>query len=141
MMDLKQKVEYLRKFETAKLMQDLTKREDELEKVLQEQLVFTKANFMHLSSRGSDSSKVKEILAILSTQVPEEHDKKVADREAWLTLQRKENKELAEAITKQREAEFVMEDFGIRGEMAKKRLEGIRSVIGLRTAQINFLAE
>ena len=140
-MNLEQKVNYLRKFETGKLIKQLEQREDELEKVLQEQLVFSKANFMHVSSRGSDSALVKEILAELSTQIPEEHDKKVADRDAWLMRQRKENKELAEAITKQREAEFVMEDFQIRAEMAKKRLEGIKGIIGLRTAQINFLAE
>ncbi|GAI88750.1 unnamed protein product, partial [marine sediment metagenome] len=64
----------------------------------------------------------------------------IADREIWLQKQRAENKELLGAITKQREVAFLIDAHGIKVDMAKKRLEGTRVVLSLKTAQINFLA-
>lgn len=63
------------------------------------------------------------------------------DKKAWLERQRKENKELSEAIAKQRQVAFLLDDWQIKVEMAKRRLEGTKAVLALKTAQIRFLSE
>jgi len=56
-------------------------------------------------------------------------------------MQRVDNKELNNAILKQREVAFLIEDYRIKVEIAKKKLENSKTVIALRTAQISFLGE
>lgn len=143
-MEIAEKVKILKRLNTKGLIEKLHEYEDGLQGTMNEQMGFTATNHNLLASRGSDCQEVKRILAELKIQIPETNKagKKltVADKENWLSLQRKENKELLEAITKQKEATFVLDDYQVRIEMAKKRLEGIRAVLALRTAQINFLA-
>lgn len=63
------------------------------------------------------------------------------DKKAWLERQRTENKELSEAIAKQRQVAFLLDDWQIKVEMAKKRLESTKAVLALKIAQIRFLSE
>ena len=105
-MDIEQRLEVLRKLDTKSLIVKLIECEDELLRALIEQANFISQNYDYVASRGSDCSRVKEIVAELSFQAPEvnEAGKKttVAEREAWLISQRTESKELADAISRQR---------------------------------------
>jgi len=143
-MEIADKLEILRRLGTKDLIQKLKEYEGELEKALTEQADFTSQNYDYVASRGNDSAKVKEILAQLAWDAPETNEagKKttVADRDAWLQGQRKSNQELADAIARQREVAFLQDDYQIKSEMAKKRLEGTRAVLTLRTQQIAFLS-
>ena len=144
-MEIAEKVKMLKAMDTKELINKLHQYENELEKVMKEQASFSAQSHGFIASRGSDCSEVKRILAELTPQAPEANEstgKKstVADRENWLMLQRKENKELSDTIVKQREVAFLLDDYQIKLEMTKKRLEGIRGVMALKTAQINFLA-
>jgi len=141
-MEIGKKTEILKSLDTKNLIIKLHQYEDELEKAMVAEADFKNSNHGFLGS--GDCQEVKRILAELSVQAPDanEFGKKitVADKENWLLRQRKENKELLEAITKQREVAFLLDDHQIKTEMTKKRLEGTRAVLALKTAQINFLA-
>ena len=144
-MDTKQKAVILHYLDTKNLVVKLSKYEDDLEKAMVERMTFTSTNHGFIAARDNDCLEVRRLLAELAVKAPEvneETNKKltVADKEKWLMLQRNENKELGEAITKQRQVTFVLDDYQVRIDMAKKRLEGIKAVIALKTAQINFLA-
>ena len=142
-MEIAQKIRILQSRGTKGLVEKLKQYEDALEKALNEQMTYTSQHHSFIASRGSDCQEVKRILAELSVQAPtKEEGKKFtkADKDDWLMLQRKENKELNDAIAQQRQVAFLLDDYQIKIDMAKKRLEGIKGVIALRTAQINFLA-
>lgn len=143
-MELEKKVKILKGMDTKNLIERLIKYEDELQKVMTAQADFKNQYLPFLASTG-DCSEVKRILAELAIQAPETDEntgKKltVPDKENWLLRQREENKELNEAIAKQRQVAFLLDDHQIKVEMSKKRLEGLRGVLALKTAQINFLA-
>lgn len=141
-MEIAEKVKVLKALDTKALIERLHQYEDELEKAMLGQADFKSQNHGFLGS--GDCQEVKRILAELAVKAPEANEagKKmmVADRENWLLLQRKENKELSEAIAKQKQVVFLLDDYQIKVEMIKKRLEGIKGVLALKTAQINFLA-
>lgn len=143
-MEIPEKIKLLNKIDTKPLITKLHEYENELEKALNDQTMFVAKEYEYICTRGNDCQKVKTILAELLAQAPEAspEGKKttVADREAWLQIQRKTNKEISEAIMRQRQAAFSADDFQIRVEMTKKRLEGIKIVLGLRTQQVAFLA-
>lgn len=141
-MEIEEKVRILKSLETKGLIEKIHQYENELEQAMVAEADFKAQNHSFLGS--GDCQEVKRILAELAVQAPETNEagKKmtVADKEAWLLRQRTENKELADAIVKQRQVSFLVDDHQIKVEMAKKRLEGARAVMALRTAQINFLA-
>lgn len=142
-MEIVAKAKILQKLDTKNLIDKIKQYEDELEKAMTAQAGFKNSNHQYLASTG-DCSEVKRISAELAIQVPEtsESGKKLiaADKENWLIRQRKENKELSEAIDKQRMVAFLIDDYQIKVEMVKKRLEGVKAILALKTAQINFLA-
>ena len=84
------------------------------------------------------------ILAELAAHAPETNEagKKMtlADKEVWLQKQRTENKELSEAIQKQRMVAFLIDDHEIKVEMDRRRLASMVAIMALRTQQIAFLA-
>ena len=141
-MEIEQKAEILRGFDTKNLIAKLHQYEDELLKAMVDEADFTLQNRGYLGT--GDCQEVKKILLELTSQAPETNDsgKKttIADKENWLKKQRDENEELSKAITKQREIAFLVEDYRIKVEITKKRLGGISGVLALKTAQINFLA-
>lgn len=143
-MEIPEKIKLLNKIDTKPLITKLHEYENELEKALNDQAMFVAKEYEYICTRGNDCQAVKAILAELLVQAPETgpEGKKttVADREAWLQTQRKTNKELSEAMMRQRQAAFLVDDWQIKVEMTKKRLEGVKIVLGLRTQQVAFLA-
>ena len=63
------------------------------------------------------------------------------DKKAWLERQRTENQDLVAAINRQVQVAFNLDNYRINIETTKKRLEGTRAVLALRTAQIRFLSD
>lgn len=143
-MELNDKLKILKRLDTKELITKIQHYEDELEHALREQASFKDINREYLTSgMSTDCQEVKRILAELATQgPPAESGKKLtaADREVWLQKQRTENDELAAAINKQKSISFLLENNEINIEMARRRLEGVRAFLALRTGQINFLA-
>jgi hypothetical protein len=142
--EINDKVKILKSLDTKGLIARIQQYEDDLEHALREQASFKDINREYLTSgMSTDCQEVKRILAELATQgPPRESGKKltVAEREVWLQKQRKENDELAAAINKQKSISFLLENNEINIEMARRRLEGTRALLALRTGQINFLA-
>ena len=136
---MEQKLEILRKLGTKELIEKLHLYENEIMEALTQQADFKSQNHEFLGS--GDCQEVKRILAELAAQAPDVNGKKmtVAERDAWLTRQRTENNELSEAIQKQRQVLFLQDDFEIKVEMSKRRLEGTRAILNLKRAQIEFL--
>ena len=141
-MEIEEKIQILKRLDTKALIAKLSQYEDEFQKTLTGEAMFKSQNHGYLGS--GDCQEVKRILAELAAQAPEtkEDGKKptVADREAWLQKQRTENKELSEAIIKQREVAFLIDDHGIKVEVARRRLAGATAVLALKTQQLAFLA-
>jgi len=142
--NLETKKTILRNLGTKDLIDKLPEYENALEKALFEEASFRNLSTGFLAAATSDCAEVKRILAELSARVPEMLNGKkttAADRDAWLIQQRTDNQELATAIKQQVNVSFLLENNRTAIEMAKKRLESIKAVLALRTAQINFLAE
>ena len=141
-MEIEEKLKILKSLDTKNLTVKIHQYEDELEKAMIAEADFKTQNHGYLGS--GDCQEVKRILGELSAQAPEttEAGKKltIADKDAWLLRQRTENKELSEAIQKQRQVSFLIDDHQIKVEMTRRRLAGSTAVLTLRTAQINFLA-
>ncbi len=141
-MEIEDKLKILKSLDTKNLVEQLHRAEDALQKTMIDEADFKNSNHGFLGS--GDCQEVKKILAELAVQAPEtkEDGKKttIADKDAWLLRQRTENKELLDTITKQRQVAFLIDDHQIKVEMVRRRLEGIRSVLALKTQQIAFLA-
>jgi len=141
-MEIEEKLKILKSLDTKNLTVKIHQYEEELEKAMIAEADFKAQNYGYLGS--GDCQEVKRILGELSAQAPEttEAGKKltIADKDAWLLRQRTENKELSEAIQKQRQVSFLIDDHQIKVEMTRRRLAGSIAVLTLRTAQINFLA-
>ena len=141
-MELDEKLRILKSLDTKDLIAKIRQYEDEFEKALAGQADFKSQNHQFLGS--GDCQEVKRILAELAAHAPETNEagKKMtlADKEAWLQKQRTENKELSEAIQKQRQVAFLLDDHEIKVEMARRRLASVMTIMALRTQQIAFLA-
>lgn len=141
-MEIDEKLKILKSLDTKNLIAKIHQYEDEFAKALAEQADFKSQNHQFLGS--GDCQEIKRILAELAAHAPETNEagKKMtlADKEVWLQKQRTENKELSEAIQKQRMVAFLIGDHEIKVEMARRRLVGATALLTLRTAQINFLA-
>ncbi len=143
-MELEKKVGILKSLDTKSLVEQVHRHEDELETALREQASFKSLNYEYLACRDGDCQEVRRLLSDLILRVPEHNEagKKltVAEKEAWLQRQRKENQELAAAIARQKEVAFLVDNHEIKVEIAKKRLDSTKAVLALKTAQINLLA-
>ena len=141
-MELDEKLKILKSLDTKDLIAKIRQYEDEFEKALAGQADFKSQNHQFLGS--GDCQEVKRILAELAAHAPETNEtgKKMtlADKEAWLQKQRTENKELSDAIQKQRQVAFLLDDHEIKVEMARRRLASVMAITALRTQQIAFLA-
>ena len=146
--DRNRKITALKNLDTGPLIKLLQQQQDTLESALREEAKVKDLNMGFMASGNNDCAEVKRILAELAYQAPSigpgsisPIGKKptVAERETWLTLQRQRNHELVVAIEQQRVTMFTLESLRIDSEMAKKKMENIRAVLSLRTAQIEFL--
>jgi len=140
--EIDEKLKILKSLDTRDLIAKIHQYEDEFEKALAGQADFKSQNHQFLGS--GDCQETKRILAELAARAPETNEagKKMtlADKEVWLQKQRTENKELSEAIQKQRMVAFLIDDHEIKVEMARRRLASTVAIMALRTQQIAFLA-
>ena len=141
-MEIDEKLKILKSLDTKDLIAKIRQYEAEFEKALAGQADFKSQNHQFLGS--GDCQEIKRILAELAAHAPETNEagKKMTlvDKEAWLQKQRTENKELSEAIQKQRMVAFLIDDHEIKVEMARRRLASTVAIMALRTQQIAFLA-
>lgn len=141
-MEINDKLKLLKGLETKNLIEKIRQYEDDLQRELIAEADFKSQNHNFLGS--GDCQEVKRILAELNAQAPETNEagKKmtIAERDNWLQRQRTENKELADAIAKQRQVSFLLFDHEIKVEMVRRRLTSTIAVLTLRTEQIAFLA-
>ena len=142
-MNIGQKVAILNELKTKKLIDDIQEQENTLENLLRADALYRSERIQCLAPHGEDSREVKGILADLVLEAPAPEGKKmtVAQTDAWLRTQRTANPSLAKAIQSQNEAAFMAENNRISTEMAKARLSSLRGLLGLRTAQIEFLGQ
>ncbi len=125
------------------LVKDIQKLEDELEAALKAEKKDRMENQEYLTSGvSSDCKAVKRFEAELILTAPKKNEKAMNSEEtkSWMERQRTENKAFADIISKQKMASFLIEDHQIKIDMARTRLNGLRSILALRTAQISFLA-
>jgi len=142
-MNILEKRDLIVSLNTKGLIDSINEAEANLEKTLREELDFRSKNGDYLPGRSDDCQAVKKRLNELAMQVPKnsEGKKMTADEtKAWLEKQRTEDKELAEAMQKQKMAEFIAGDYTIKIEMLRAKLSDCRAVLALRTAQITFFA-
>ncbi len=135
------KIKIVNSQRTATLIEQLSQLEVEYQKALMEQTEHKNANATFLSSIGSDCQAVKEFMAGLNP--PSEVDGKkttVADREAWLLKQRKENKDLFSLIERQKTAAFIIESDKNQIAITENKMSNVRAILALRTAQLSFLS-
>lgn len=142
-MEIEEKLRILKSLDTKNLIQKIYQYEDELQKAMTAEADFKAQNHGYLGS--GDCQEVKRILAEIAVQAPETNEagKKltIADKETWIAKQRTENKELSDAIAKQRQVAFLLDDHQIKVEMARRRLASVTAIMALRTQQIAFLAD
>lgn len=141
-MEIENKIELLNKLDTKKLIADLKDQENRLESLMLEASGYKLNNIQYLASFGDDCSEVENILADLTIEQPLGADGKkmsVSMLEAWLRQQRSKNTLLKVAIQRQTEVAFAVENDRTHIEMAKKRIESLKAILALRTAQIEFL--
>jgi len=140
----KDKLQLLKNLDTTGLMKRLHDTEDALEEALRDEASYKNLNFEYIASGTSDCQAVKAVLAELSVQVPEaDVDGKkytAPQKEQWLVKQRVENPQLQAEINKQQSVDFLIDNNRIKSDMAKRRLEGAKGELALKTAQLNFLA-
>jgi hypothetical protein len=144
-LELEQKIEYLNNLKTGDLVRQIKEQENALESLMNQEAIYKGNNVDYLAGYGEDSRAVKIVIAKLTLDPPIDPDtgKKatVARTEAWIASQRVHNDELVAEITKQNAITFECENFRIKVDMAKRRLSSLNGVLGLRTAQVEFLKE
>ncbi len=145
-MTIIEKTELIQALGTSQLIKDIKQAEADLQKFMEEELHFRSENSKFLPGKASsDCDAVKEIEAELMLQGPPiDPDLKKAPtvdaKKAWVEKQRTENKSLVDAINKQKMAEFTAGDYTIKIDLARQKLNDLRGILGLRTAQITFFA-
>jgi len=140
-----EKTQLMQGLGTSQLVKDIHTAEAELTDLQNQELQFRSSNGDYLPGKASsDCDAVKRMEAQLTIQAPVDPESKKAmtvdAKKAWIERQHTENKELAALIQKQKMAEFTAGDFAIKIDSARTRLNDLRAVLGLRTAQITFLA-
>ena len=141
-MELDEKIEYLNSIGTGTLITKIHEAENILEERMLADAQYRSNNVGYLAGYGEDCVAVKATLADLTLDAPVGTDGKkltVAQLVSWLRQQREHNAQLAENIRLQNQITFQCENNRIEIEMAKKRLESLKAILGLRTAQIEFL--
>jgi len=142
-MNILEKRDLIVSLNTKGLIDSISEAETILEKTLQEELDFRSKNGDYLPGRSEDCQAVKKRLNELAMQAPKNSEGKkmtVEETKVWLEKQRTDDKELSEAIQKQKMAEFVSGDFCIKIEMGRSKLNDLRAILALRAAQITFFA-
>lgn len=141
-MNIAEKQAILKAFGTQTLIANIDQTEQEMVALIREELDFTSENQDFISGRSGDCEAVKGREAELLLNFDGGAKKyTVEEKKAWLTQQREADADLKSLIDRQRQAEFVTDDYRIRREALQRRLSAALSLMHLRTAQINFLAK
>ena len=136
---------------TKELVDKLPALLDEYQQRLMDQVQNRQINAEYTASLTGDCKAVKEFMAGLNppTEVqslpvegepPKVRKTTAAEKEAWFSRQRIENKMLYALTQKQAVASTIIESDKIAVEIAVQRLQNARTVLALKTAQLNFLA-
>ncbi len=133
-MNLKTKTDILRYLDTQSLLRSLLEIETTLEIALKQEAEFKQKNYGFLGNECAEVKRIEAELAVVAEGTNQEQ------RKAWLQRQRTENKELLAALSRHQNVIFELDNIHIKVEITKKRLEGLKAVLALKTAQLNFLA-
>jgi len=152
-MEFEERAGYLNDLNTAKLVADIHTAEDALEKLMQEDTSYRSINARYLAAYNDDCTAVKELDAQLMMMAQDQGSEvymtlermtgkkpTAALMENWLVTARKTNEELKALVESQYKVAFQCDTYKLKIDMAKRRLESLKGVLGLRTAQILFLA-
>ena len=141
---LQPKINFLKSLGTKEVIQKIHRLENDLDAALREETNFKNLNAGYLANYGSDCAEVDRLLSELSFKCPDlvpgtEKKMTAPDRTAWLKTQRTENKDVDAAINRQHSGTFQLDNLKTDIEIAKKKLDSMRAILGLKTAQIQFL--
>ena len=139
-MEIEEKIQFLNSLGTKELIAKINEAEEHLQTALEWDASYRREHVGYLASYNEDCSTVKNIMAELDPPATETK-LTVAQRESWLRQQRSIHPHLVAAIDLQNQVTFQVETDRIEIEMAKKKLESLKAVLGLRTAQIEFLRD
>jgi 3-dehydroquinate dehydratase len=139
-MEIEQKIQFLNSLGTKDLITKIHEAEEVLRLAMENEAAYRHENASYIASYNEDCATVKNILAELEPPVTDVKTT-VAQRETWLRKQRSTNANLVAASNLQNEVTFQIESKRIAIEIAKKKLESLKAVLGLRAAQIEFLKE
>ena len=142
---IKWKFGILEKLDTKSVVSRINELEIEYTKLQSEEIAYRNNNRGFMASLMDDCQAVKEKLAELWLEAPElKGDAKratQADKDAWMRTQRTQNKDLLSLISKQSQVLASVEDFRLRSESTKRKLEIQLALLRMKTAQIEFLAK
>ena len=142
-MNMEERLKILQKLDTKKLAERLDQLQDGLFTSLLNHANLYFEESQNIGRASGDSPRVKELLAMATFICPAEIEGKKTTtdmRDAWLTKQRKESKELNEAIQAQAQAQFQLDSSQATIDATREELRNIRAVLALKTAQIGFLS-
>jgi hypothetical protein len=144
---------------TKELVEKLPELLNDYQTKMMEQAQHRVENANFIAPLGSDCTAVKDKLASLTPpeekeipsseiepgtpsvgKIPKMKKTTVQDKEAWLSRQRTEDKDLVALIARQGSVAFVIEADKAAVEIARERLQNARVVLALKTAQLYFLA-
>jgi len=140
-LDDSQKLTIYNRIGAVKIISELRDTFADVERLMQEETQYRLENTDYLSIADRDSSAVKMLLAGLRPPLTDEEGKKltVADKDNWLQLQRVENEALAYEIAKQKEVSFTLDSIRTELDIAKRKVDVLKSISGLTEATLNFL--
>jgi len=142
---IKWKFGILEKMDTKSVVIKINELEAEYAKLQAEQLTYLGNNRGFMAGLMDDCQAVKEKMAELFLDTPEfRADAKkatVQDKDAWMRTQRTQNKELLALINKQAQVYAAVEDYRLRSDATKRKLEIQLALLRMKTAQIEFLAK
>jgi hypothetical protein len=153
-MEIEQKILFLNSLGTKELIAKISEAEEHLKTAWEWDAAYRKEHVGYLASYNEDCAAVKNILAELLPEMPKifvadekavggikEKPATQIQTESWLRQQRSTNPNVVAATDVQNQVTFQIETDRIEIEMAKKKLESLKAVLGLRAAQIEFLKE
>lgn len=129
-----EKAKYLKYLDTKNLINKQTQLEDELEQLLIEEAKLKNDQYGYL---GSENVELKTLEAELYFQAEGTNE---TQRKAWVSKQLKDHPDAIRIRLRQKVAAFDLDNLHIKIEMTKRRLDSIKGVIALKTAQLNFLS-
>ena len=142
---IKWKFGILEQLHTKEVVARIGELETEFTKLQAEELAYRNNNRGFMAGLMDDCQVVKEKLAELFLETPEfRADAKkatVQDKDAWMRTQRTQNKELLALINKQAQVYAAVEDYRLRSDATKRKLEIQLALLRMKTAQTEFLAK